>query len=65
VLHSRDDPIIPLDCVPIEECYANKNIITAITRRGAHVCFFMGNKGERRWYTHASAEFLLNALELL
>jgi predicted alpha/beta-fold hydrolase len=65
VLHSRDDPIIPFDCVPIEECYANKNIITAITRRGAHVCFFMGNKGERRWYTHASAEFLLNALELL
>jgi uncharacterized protein len=65
VLHSRDDPIIPLDCVPIDECEANKNIITGITRRGAHCCYFMDADGKRRWYTHASAEFLTNALDML
>ena len=65
VLHSKDDPIIPIDCVPKQECYHNPNIITAITRRGAHVCFFMGTDGKRRWYTHASAEFLENALDVL
>lgn len=65
VLHSKDDPIIPIDCVPKQECYLNPNIITAITRRGAHVCFFMGADGKRRWYTHASAEFLENVLAVL
>mmetsp|Transcript_33693 Transcript_33693/g.41537 ORF Transcript_33693/g.41537 Transcript_33693/m.41537 type:complete len:141 (-) Transcript_33693:97-519(-) len=64
VLHSEDDPIIPVDCVPLDECQANDSIITALTRRGSHVCYFMHN-GRRRWYTHACSEFLFNALEKL
>ena len=28
VLHSQDDPIVPVDCVPIDECIANEHIIT-------------------------------------
>ena len=63
VIHSKDDPVIPVDCVPINECMANEQIICAITRRGGHVCFFM-NDGKHRWYTHASSEFLQNALEI-
>ena len=64
VLHSADDPIVPVDCVPMDECLANPNIITAVTRRGSHVCYFM-HQGTRRWYTRACSEFLQNALELL
>ena len=64
VLHSKDDPVIPVDCVPMEECLANEHIITAITRRGSHVCYFMTD-GKKRWYTHACSEFLCNALALL
>jgi predicted alpha/beta-fold hydrolase len=40
VIHSQDDPIVPVDCVPIDECLANPNIITALTLRGGHVCYF-------------------------
>ena len=64
VLHSADDPIVPVDCVPMDERLANPNIITAVTRRGSHVCYFM-HQGTRRWYTRACSEFLQNALELL
>ena len=64
VLHSADDPIVPIDCVPLDECQANENIVTAITRRGSHVCYFM-NGGKRRWYTHACSEYLFNTLEVL
>lgn len=63
VLHSKDDPVVPVDVVPIDECKANPNIITVLTRRGSHVCYFM-RTGERRWYTHACSEFLQNCLHL-
>ena len=64
VLHSEDDPIIPLDCLPQDECLANPHIITAVTRRGSHVCYFM-DRGTRRWYTRACSEFLQTSLTLL
>lgn len=64
VLHSEDDPIVPVDCVPLDECMHNDKIVTALTRRGSHVCYFMGT-GERRWYTHACSEYLQNSLALL
>lgn len=65
VLHSADDPIVPVDCVPVEECLANKNIICAFTKRGGHVCYFMGTDGKERWYTHATAEYLTNCLKIV
>ena len=65
VMHSKDDPIVPVDCVPIDECLANPNMICALTRRGGHVCYFMENDGSKRWYTHACSEFLQNALTIL
>ena len=61
VIHSQDDPVVPVDCVPIEECLANENVVCAITRRGSHVCYFMQD-GKHRWFTHASSEFLQNSL---
>lgn len=65
MLHSKDDPVVSVKCVPKGKCYANPNIITAITERGAHVCYFIGHQANKRWYTHAATEFLENALELL
>ena len=63
VIHSRDDPIVPVDLVPIDKCASNDNLICAITPRGSHVCYFMSD-GRNRWFTHASSEFLRSALEL-
>jgi predicted alpha/beta-fold hydrolase len=40
VIHSRDDPIIPIECLPVDECVANNNIILGIVNRGGHVCYF-------------------------
>jgi predicted alpha/beta-fold hydrolase len=40
VLHSEDDPIVPFDCCPIDECLANPNIICAVTLRGGHCLYF-------------------------
>lgn len=65
VLHSQDDPIVPVDCVPVDECLANPKIITALTKRGGHVCYFMGSDGAKRWYTYACAEFLDSVLKQL
>lgn len=45
VVHSRDDPIIPIDCLPMSECLANKNIIVGIADKGGHVCYFTGLDG--------------------
>ena len=65
MLHSSDDPIIPFDCVPVDECEANPNVITAITKKGGHVCYFMGPDGKKRWYTYAAADFLNASIKLL
>lgn len=40
VIHSRDDPIIPVDCLPIDECLANDKIIVGVVNKGGHVCYF-------------------------
>jgi predicted alpha/beta-fold hydrolase len=65
VLHSQDDPIVPVDCVPVDECVANPNIITALTRRGGHVCYFLGADGKQRWYTHATVDFFRSAFKAM
>ena len=57
-LSSRDDPVLPFDLVPMDECKANENIITAVTPHGAHCCYFMDPKGDKRWSNYACAEFL-------
>ena len=64
VVHSRDDPIIPIDCLPMSECLANKNIILGIVPRGGHVCYFTGLDGQKRWYPLVSGEYLDAVIEL-
>ena len=45
VIHSKDDPVIPIDCLPLGECIANNNIVVGISKRGAHCCYFEGPRG--------------------
>lgn len=58
VVHSKDDPIVPFDCLPLSECIANSQIIVAASPKGGHVCFFEGIKGQERWYPKVCGEFL-------
>ena len=64
VIHSKDDPIIPIDCLPLNECIANEKIIVGIVKKGGHVCYFQGVKGQKRWYPYVSAEYLDAVIEL-
>jgi len=41
-ISSRDDPLIPEQALPIEECKKNKNTILILTKRGGHVGFSEG-----------------------
>ena len=58
VIHSRDDPIVSVECLPVDECIANKNIIVGISSKGGHVCYFQGFTGQKRWYPLISSEYL-------
>ena len=58
VIHSKDDPIVPFECLPTSECLTNPKIIVATVEKGGHVCYFQGAKGQKRWYPFVSAEFL-------
>lgn len=40
VIHSRDDPIVPIECVPVGDCLSNRNILLGITNKGAHCLYF-------------------------
>ncbi len=64
VIHSRDDPIVPIDCLPTSECEANANIIVGVVNSGGHVCYFQGSDGQQRWYPLVSSEYLDAVIEL-
>ena len=64
VIHAEDDPICHISDVPLDDLVSNKNIVTVITRRDGHVCFFEGFSGTRRWYPRVSSDFLNSALAL-
>ena len=64
VIHSRDDPIIPIDCLPMSECMANPNIIVGVVNKGGHVCYFQGKDGQERWYPLVSSEYLDAVIEI-
>ncbi|CDW76738.1 esterase lipase thioesterase family protein [Stylonychia lemnae] len=64
VIHSKDDPIIPIECLPLEDCIANEKLIMGIVRKGGHVCYFQGFKGQKRWYPQVSSEYLEAVLSL-
>jgi predicted alpha/beta-fold hydrolase len=64
IIHSKDDPIIPIDCLPLNDCISNDKFIVGIVKKGGHVCYFQGIKGQKRWYPLVSSEYLDAVLEL-
>ncbi len=64
IIHSKDDPIIPLKCLPLEECISNEKFIVGIVKKGGHVGYFQGVTGQKRWYPYVSAEYLDAVFEL-
>ena len=64
VIHSKDDPIIPIDVLPVSECLANPNIIVGIVHKGGHVCYFQGMNAQQRWYPLVSSEYLDAVIEI-
>lgn len=47
LLHSKDDPITTIKCVPFKEIMKNQNIIYIETENGGHICWFNKNKPKR------------------
>ena len=47
MIHSKDDPIVSVDNLPMDKLLKNKNIIIAKTEKGSHVCWFSGLKPYR------------------
>ncbi|CDW71298.1 embryogenesis-associated protein emb8-like [Stylonychia lemnae] len=58
VIHAKDDPVTPLECIPLEECRQNKNMIVQLLNKGGHLCFFQGLFGNKRWYPQVISEYL-------
>jgi len=40
IVHSRKDPICPIDAVPVKKMSTNKNLQTIITNEGGHIGYF-------------------------
>lgn len=57
LMNSKDDPIVKINQVPLEEILRNRNLSMLMTEKGAHVCWFSGMK-PRRWYVDAIMEYL-------
>ena len=36
VIHAKDDPIIPFDCLPLDSCVNNSNMVVLTTNYGSH-----------------------------
>jgi predicted alpha/beta-fold hydrolase len=45
VIHSKDDPIVPINCLPVDVCVKNPRFIVGIVEKGGHVCYFQGVNG--------------------
>jgi predicted alpha/beta-fold hydrolase len=60
LLHSRDDPFLPLAALPLSEIEANPFLTGVLTDRGGHVGFFEGGPpwDPAFWMEDQSASFL-------
>ena len=63
ILHAKDDPIVPVACIPLKSCLANPNFIVGLSSYGSHCLFFLNDwfgvprKGER-WICGAIKEWV-------
>jgi len=55
IIHSKEDPICPIDVVPLEDVYHNPYIKPVITQKGGHVGFWSITDG---WLNKTITQFL-------
>jgi len=62
VLHAKDDPVCPVESVPVEVAETNENLIIALTDRGGHLAWLEGwDFWEEAWMDRVVVQFI-NAL---
>lgn len=63
LVHSRDDPFLPEDSIPLAAMRGNPRIHPCVTPRGGHVGFLSGSLGRPRfWAEEEAARFLAETL---
>jgi predicted alpha/beta-fold hydrolase len=64
LLHSEDDPFLPVECIPYANISANPHIRSIITRTGGHVGFIHGTPVTPQfWAERTAARFLAACLQ--
>lgn len=64
LLHSEDDPFLPVECIPYANIATNPRVHAVVTQTGGHVGFIHGTPAKPRfWAEETAARFL--ALHLL
>lgn len=56
ILNSKDDPIVPLNTIPIKECIKSTHVILALTEKGGHMGF-LGYSNHISYAEEAAVEF--------
>jgi predicted alpha/beta-fold hydrolase len=63
ILHSRDDPFLPPDAVPVDAIRSNPHLVPVFTETGGHVGFLTGTPWRPRlWAEEEAARFLSGEL---
>jgi predicted alpha/beta-fold hydrolase len=63
ILHSRDDPFLPAEAIPLAALAANRNVVAALPERGGHVGFLGGTPWRPTfWAEEGAATFLAATL---
>jgi len=66
VAHARDDPIVPIDAIPLNSLKANPNIITMITGMGGHTGWLQGlNPMGPSWFDEVALEWIFHVDDYL
>ena len=66
VAHARDDPIVPMEAIPLSTLKENKNIITMITTMGGHTGWLQGlNPMGPSWFDDVALEWIFNMHDLI
>lgn len=66
VAHARDDPIVPMEAIPLSVLKENKNIITMITTMGGHTGWLQGlNPMGPSWFDDVALEWIFNMHDLI
>jgi len=62
LLHSLDDPFLPVEALPVREAVSNPFLHPVFTRRGGHVGFIGKGRGPKRfWAEREAARFIAAA----